>query len=72
MLIQCRSMPSRPAPTEKNNRYPLTQLEVDDVQESLDRLRELGAIAEVQGAAVSLDSATTCTIGWESTKSNWP
>jgi uncharacterized protein YceH (UPF0502 family) len=34
---------------QKNNRYPLTQLEVDDVQESLDRLRELGAIAEVQG-----------------------
>jgi len=34
---------------QKNNRYPLMQLEVDDVQESLDRLRELGAIAEVQG-----------------------
>ena len=34
---------------QKNNRYPLMQLEVEDVQESLDRLRELGAIAEVQG-----------------------
>ena len=34
---------------QKNNRYPLMQQEVDDVQESLDRLRELGAIAEVQG-----------------------
>jgi hypothetical protein len=34
---------------QKNNRYPLLQLENDDVQESLDRLRELGAIAEVQG-----------------------
>ena len=34
---------------QKNNRYPVMQQEVDDVQESLDRLRELGAIAEVQG-----------------------
>jgi hypothetical protein len=34
---------------QKNNRYPLMQLEADDVQESLDRLRQLGAIAEVQG-----------------------
>jgi uncharacterized protein YceH (UPF0502 family) len=37
------------AANQKNNRYPLMQLEVEDLQESLDRLRELGAIAEVQG-----------------------
>ncbi|HUY90395.1 MAG TPA: DUF480 domain-containing protein [Pirellulales bacterium] len=35
---------------QKNNRYPLMQLEPDDVEESLDRLRELGAVAVLQGA----------------------
>jgi hypothetical protein len=35
---------------QKNNRYPLTQLEPDDVEESLDRLRALGAVAVIQGS----------------------
>lgn len=35
---------------QKNNRSPLMQLEPDDVEESLDRLRELGAVAVVQGS----------------------
>jgi uncharacterized protein len=35
---------------QKNNRYPLTQLELDDVEESLDRLRALGAVAVIQGS----------------------
>lgn len=35
---------------QKNNRYPLTQLEPDDVEESLDRLRTLGAVAVIQGS----------------------
>ena len=34
---------------QKNNRYPLMELEVEDVDESLSRLRALGAVAEVQG-----------------------
>jgi uncharacterized protein YceH (UPF0502 family) len=34
---------------QKNNRFPIMQLETDDVQESLDRLRHLGAVTEVQG-----------------------
>jgi uncharacterized protein YceH (UPF0502 family) len=34
---------------QKNNRYPLMNLEPEDVQESIDRLREMGAVAEVQG-----------------------
>jgi len=37
------------ASSQKNNRSPLMQLEPEDVQESLDRLRKLGAVAEVQG-----------------------
>ena len=37
------------AANQKNNRYPVMNLEVDDVQESLDRLRQLGAVGEVQG-----------------------
>lgn len=36
---------------QKNNRYPLMQLEPEDVQESLDRLRGMGAVAEVQGSS---------------------
>jgi uncharacterized protein YceH (UPF0502 family) len=34
---------------QKNNRYPLMELEAEDVEESLARLREAGAAAEVQG-----------------------
>ncbi len=34
---------------QKSNRAPLMNLEPDDVQESLDRLRELGAVAMVEG-----------------------
>jgi uncharacterized protein len=34
---------------QKNNRYPLMELEVEDVDESLARLRTLGAVTEVQG-----------------------
>jgi uncharacterized protein YceH (UPF0502 family) len=35
---------------QKNNRHPLTQFEPDDVEESLDRLRGLGAVAVIQGS----------------------
>lgn len=35
---------------QKNNRHPLMQLEPDDAEQSLDRLRELGAVAVVQGS----------------------
>ncbi|HTU25518.1 MAG TPA: DUF480 domain-containing protein [Pirellulales bacterium] len=34
---------------QKNNRYPLMELENEDVEQSLDRLRALGAVSEVQG-----------------------
>jgi uncharacterized protein YceH (UPF0502 family) len=34
---------------QKNNRFPEMHLEPDQVQESLDRLREMGALSEVQG-----------------------
>jgi uncharacterized protein YceH (UPF0502 family) len=34
---------------QKSNRAPLMQLEAEDVQESLDRLRELGAVGMVEG-----------------------
>ena len=34
---------------QKNNRYPLMELELEDLEESLARLRVLGAVAEVQG-----------------------
>jgi uncharacterized protein YceH (UPF0502 family) len=34
---------------QKNNRYPLMELEREDVEESLARLRSAGAVAEVQG-----------------------
>ena len=39
----------RSARNQKNNRYPLMELENDDIEQSLDRLRELGAVSEVQG-----------------------
>jgi uncharacterized protein YceH (UPF0502 family) len=35
---------------QKNNRFPLMQLEPDDVEESLERLRGLGAVAVIQGS----------------------
>ncbi len=35
---------------QKNNRYPQMELDADDVTESLDRLRTLGLITEVQGS----------------------
>ncbi|HEY2894244.1 MAG TPA: DUF480 domain-containing protein [Pirellulales bacterium] len=34
---------------QKNNRDPLMQVEIEDVEESLERLRALGAVGEVQG-----------------------
>src|SRR3974377_1770081 len=34
---------------QKSNRAPMMNLEADDVQESLDRLREMGALAMVEG-----------------------
>jgi uncharacterized protein YceH (UPF0502 family) len=34
---------------QKNNRHPLMELEAEDVEESLERLRAAGAAAEVQG-----------------------
>ncbi len=34
---------------QKSNRFPLMNLEPDDVEESLDRLREMGAVAMVEG-----------------------
>jgi uncharacterized protein len=39
----------RSGANQKNNRYPLMELENDDIEESLGRLRELGAVSEVQG-----------------------
>lgn len=37
------------AANQKNNRFPVMQLEPDDVEESLERLRELGAVGMIQG-----------------------
>jgi uncharacterized protein YceH (UPF0502 family) len=34
---------------QKSNRHPLTNLEPDDVEQSLDRLREMGAVGLIQG-----------------------
>jgi hypothetical protein len=34
---------------QKSNRHPLLELEIEDVEESLERLRSLGAVVEVQG-----------------------
>ena len=36
---------------QKNNRFPLMELELEDIEESLDRLRAAGAVAEVQGSS---------------------
>jgi uncharacterized protein len=35
---------------QKNNRHPLMQLQSDDVEASLERLRAIGAVAEIQGS----------------------
>ena len=37
------------AANQKNNRFPVMQLEVDQVEESLERLRGLGAVGLIQG-----------------------
>jgi uncharacterized protein YceH (UPF0502 family) len=39
----------RSGANQKSNRYPLMDLEVEDIAESLERLRGLGAVAEVHG-----------------------
>jgi uncharacterized protein YceH (UPF0502 family) len=36
---------------QKNNRYPLMELEASDVEDSLDRLKQVGAVVEVQGSS---------------------
>jgi uncharacterized protein YceH (UPF0502 family) len=41
----------RSGANQKNNRYPLMETELEDLQESLDRLRSLGAVSEVQGGS---------------------
>lgn len=38
------------AANQKNNRYPIMELEPDDVEESLARLRAAGAVSEVQAS----------------------
>src|SRR5579872_2493283 len=35
---------------QKNNRYPLSQYEPEHVEDSVDRLRLMGAVAAVQGS----------------------
>jgi hypothetical protein len=39
----------RSGANQKNNRYPLMELDNDDIEQSLERLRGLGAVSEVQG-----------------------
>ena len=39
----------RSGANQKNNRYPLMELKNDDIEQALDRLRELRAVSEVQG-----------------------
>ena len=36
---------------QKNNRYPLMELDEDDVEQQLDKLRAIGAVIEVQGSS---------------------
>lgn len=40
----------RSGANQKNNRYPLMELELEDVEESLARLRAAGAVTEVQSS----------------------
>lgn len=39
----------RAGANQKNNRFPLMDLEIEDIEESLERLRATGAVTEVQG-----------------------
>jgi uncharacterized protein YceH (UPF0502 family) len=39
----------RSGANQKNNRFPLMELEIEDIEESLERLRGMGAVTEVQG-----------------------
>jgi uncharacterized protein YceH (UPF0502 family) len=39
----------RSGANQKNNRFPTMELEQEDIEESLERLRGLGAVVEVQG-----------------------
>ncbi len=57
---------------QKSNRWPAMELEQDQVEESLDRLRAMGAVGLVEGAAACKSIATTCTNGWASTRPSWP
>ena len=41
----------RTACNQKNNRFPLMEVELEDVEESLARLRAAGAVTEVQGGS---------------------
>jgi len=41
----------RSGANQKNNRFPLMDLEIEDVEESLERLRATGAVTEVQGSS---------------------
>jgi uncharacterized protein len=41
----------RSGANQKNNRFPLMELEIEDVEESLSRLRAAGAVTEVQGSS---------------------
>ena len=47
--IPCRSMPSAPAAIRRATATPSMQLEPDDVAESLERLRHIGAVGMVEG-----------------------
>ena len=49
---------------QKSNRAPVLQLEADQVEESLDRLREFGAVALVEGRAACRSTGITSTNGW--------
>ena len=36
---------------QKNNRYPLMELQASDVEDAIDRLKQVGAVIEVQGSS---------------------
>ena len=40
----------RTGSNQKSNRFPLMQLEAEEVEDALDRLRQRGAVTEVQGS----------------------
>ena len=56
---------------QKNNRWPLMQLEPDQVEESLDRLREWGRWGWSRATAACRSIAIISMNGWASTRSNW-